>query len=236
MKRKTFSSLITAATLVISILPAHADPLASYGDEGGMSGANGTSMVGESPTVNQAATISQSNAQYNYRVPGEIAAIAQPTDMTCWAAAVTTMVSWRDQASHTIEEVMDQAGQFYHQKFKNNEVLYSDEESKLFAALGMTEKAPQNYSVEGVLSLLRNHGPIFVIGNEGSTGNPALHARVIIGMFGDGTPDGTSLEIADPDGGQKRTESLRTFAQKYESVAEVDTNGGFELRIQVAHF
>lgn len=49
MRRKTLSSLITAATLVVSILPAHADPFTIYGDEGGMTSANGTSMVGEVP-------------------------------------------------------------------------------------------------------------------------------------------------------------------------------------------
>lgn len=179
---------------------------------------------------------SRQNSRINYSVPGEVPVIAQPTNMTCWAAAATMMVSWHDQISYTIEAVMDRAGQVYRQKFNKNESLFAAEENQLFTTLGLKKEAPQNYSPEGLLSLLQNYGPIFVIGNEGSTDRSALHVRIITGMSGDGTPDGTQLQINDPDGGRSYTESLSNFAQKYEDVANVDTNGGFELRIQVAHF
>jgi hypothetical protein len=34
-------------------------------------------------------------------------------------------------------------------------------------------------------------------------------------MTGDGTPDGTSMNIVDPDGGQRYPEQFSIFIQKY---------------------
>lgn len=66
MRRETFGSLITAATFVVSILPANADLLASYGDEGGMTSVNGTSMVGEVPNQSVAGpSVSDDNNMTN---------------------------------------------------------------------------------------------------------------------------------------------------------------------------
>lgn len=173
----------------------------------------------------------------DFEVSGIVPAVAQPTNMTCWAASATMMVSWRDQASYSIETVMDDIGSNYRQKFDNNEGLFPDEEEAFFAALGMRTEPPQSYALEGILSLLQNFGPIFTIGNEGSTNSPMVHARIISGIFDtDGTLDGIQVQVNDPNGGRQYRESLRSFSEKYEDVAIVDMNGGFELRLQIAHF
>jgi|GEM_PF-2601171 len=173
----------------------------------------------------------------DFEVSGIVEAVAQPTNMTCWAASATMMLLWRDQASYSITDAMDSIGSEYRRKFDANEGLFPNEEVAFFAALGMQTEPPQSYSPEGILSLLQNFGPIFTIGNEGSTTSPMVHARIISGIFNtDDTLDGVQVQVNDPNGGRQYRETLRSFSEKYEDVAIVDGNGGFELRLQIAHF
>lgn len=178
---------------------------------------------------------SESKASFDFSVRGEVPTIAQPTTDTCWAAGSAMMVSYKQQKSLNIESVMDMAGDYYRQKFDNNQGLYAAEERLLFSRLGMTTKEPANYTAKDILTLLQTRGPLLVINNEGSTSRPALHARVITGISGDGTPEGTQLKINDPDGGKSYTESWSDFAQKFEDVANVDAKKP-SIRLQIAHF
>jgi Papain-like cysteine protease AvrRpt2 len=59
-----------------------------------------------------------------------------------------------------------------------------------------------SHSVEGMLQLLKTHGPIWVTTDEDPSALFAIHARIITGMVGDGTPDGTLLRVTDPAGAQ----------------------------------
>ncbi len=169
---------------------------------------------------------------YNYTVPGVVPTLTQPSDMTCWATTATMMVSWHDSASYTIEQVMSMAGQTYQDKFANNNGLASSEKADFLATLGLQAEPPMNNSVNGLLQLLQNSGPLWVTTDEDPSANFAIHARVVTGMSGDGSVDSTFLQINDPADGQAHSESFRTFAQKFEAVA----GPGGDLRIQVVHF
>ncbi len=72
----------------------------------------------------------------------------------------------------------------------------------------MTEKTP-HYTPENLLTLLQNHGLIWV-----TTKEPENHTRIIAGISGDGTPDGTSLQIINPADGCSYNEIFSSFAQK----------------------
>lgn len=181
------------------------------------------------------------NLKINYSVPGKVPVIAQPTSMSCWSAAATMMLSWQDKSSYTIEQVMERAGKYYLKKFNSSnprrQGLYPKEEEKFYAALGMKKEAPQNYDAKGLLSLLKTYGPLLVVGNEGQgSSRPMIHARVITGIYGDGTPDGTVLQINDSAGGRRYQESFRSFAKKYEDVASLHNEYNLELRAQIVHF
>jgi hypothetical protein len=95
---------------------------------------------------------------------------------------------------------------------------------------------PMSYSVGGMLRLLKERGPLWVTTDEDPTANFAIHARVVTGMFGNGSPGGTFLRINDPAGGVQRIESFRVFMQKFEEVAAGDLAAGGKFRIQVVHF
>lgn len=182
------------------------------------------------------ASHSESQQSISYTVPGVVPLVAQPSPNTCWAAVATMMVSWHEQSSFTIEQVADRAGVIYRQKVDKagGEGLYGDEKPQLLSALGMKSEVPQSYSIRDILNLLQKYGPLWV-----TTDEPGIHARIIIGISGDGTPNGTYLRLMNPEPvkvGRIDSETFRNFAQKFDNVAFGDMNDGFGLRVQLVHF
>ncbi|MEZ4959585.1 MAG: papain-like cysteine protease family protein [Saprospiraceae bacterium] len=105
----------------------------------------------------------------------------QPTDMTCWSAATTMLFGDRSIGAGSA-----QAGE--------NGGLKSDFDNiQVFAqAHGLTMYAPQSWSVEGLIRLLRR-GPFVMMGRM-----PNAHAVVVAGIQSDGSAAGTYLTIYDP--------------------------------------
>ncbi len=107
--------------------------------------------------------------------------------------------------------------------------LAASEHEDFATAAGLSGEPPMSYTVSGIRSLIENYGPIIVIGDEAPGEMWAIHARVVRGIYGDGTVDGTFLRINDPAGGRQYTESFRAFSEKYEEVAAAP-------RLQIMHF
>ena len=169
--------------------------------------------------------------KFFYEVPGIIPAIAQPTDWTCWATVTTMLVSWKNNISYSIESVMAMAGAYWLNKFNNNDGISSEEKNQFLADIGLTGEPNMNYSVEGFYSLLIDFGPLWVTTNEGSSQHWAFHARIVTGLYGDGSADNTFLHIIDPATGSKKYESYKDFVRKFESVATTPFTG-----LQIVHF
>jgi hypothetical protein len=170
-------------------------------------------------------------SHFDFNVPGVVPIIAQPSDMTCWATVATMMVSWRDKTSYTFQKAMDMAGPVYRDKFDDNEGLLGIEKDAFLTALGLAGEPPMSYIVSGLKSLLEKHGPLWATTDERPGAGFSIHARIITGIFGDGTIDGTSLRINDPAAGKQYTETFKTFMKKFEEVTETG-----KLRVQIVHF
>jgi hypothetical protein len=166
---------------------------------------------------------------FDYTVPGLVPIIAQPSNMTCWATVAAMMMSWKDKVSYTIETAMDKAGATYRALFDANKGLPAADHEAFATACGMSGEPPMCYTVSGLRGLIENHGPIIAVADEAPGALWAIHARVVRGIYGDGTVDGTFLRINDPAGGRQYTESFRAFAKKYEEVADAP-------RLQIMHF
>jgi hypothetical protein len=171
-------------------------------------------------------------APVDYRVPGVVPPIAQPTSMTCWATVTAIMFGWRHQRSDPIENVLREIGPGWLARFRGNQGLRAADKEPFLTAAGMTWLEPQSLSVEGWERLLRDNGPLWVTTDEQAGPGFAIHARVMAGIHGDGTPAGTSVDIVDPAGGREYSERLSTFLRKFEEEA---ASGG-DLRIQIVHF
>jgi Papain-like cysteine protease AvrRpt2 len=77
----------------------------------------------------------------------------------------------------------------------------------------MSKQVSKNYTPETILSLLQNHGSIRV--NYDDSG---METRIITGIFGDGTPEGTNLQIIDPTAGCSYKETFSQFVEKLPTV------------------
>lgn len=176
--------------------------------------------------------VSYGQSRIDYKIPGVMAVIAQPKSMACWATAYTMLESWRRQQSITIETAMTDLGADWMNKFTGNLGLFKRDEPAFIQATGLVSYEPMSMSIGGYLDILKNNGPIWITANETPGGNWTLHARLIVGMKGDGTPGGTNLLIVDPAGGRQYEENFNVFWRKFED--EILRTGN--ARTQIMHW
>ncbi|CBL45771.1 Hypothetical protein HDN1F_21880 [gamma proteobacterium HdN1] len=167
-----------------------------------------------------------------YDIPGEFQVLAQPSSMACWATVFTMLKSWRSQRGMTIEQATASVGQRWLDLYRADTGLSGDDKVNFISTAGLVAEPPQSYSIQGWETLLRNYGPIWVTTDEAPGKAWAIHARIITGIYGDGTPEGTCFKIVDPAGGRRYEESIAVFIPKYEE--EVIRTG--YMRIQVVHW
>jgi papain like cysteine protease AvrRpt2 len=172
----------------------------------------------------------------NAKAPGTIPALKQPTTMTCWATVATMLYSWKNNSSESIPSAIGKIGSTYLNLFQRNQALSANDKPGFLLSMGLKAEAPQNYTAAGWAALISRYGPLWVTTNEGTQKNFSIHARVMSAIFGDGSPSGTTVVVYDPADGQVHTESLGTFAGKFEDVARLDLGGTGDLRPQVVHY
>jgi hypothetical protein len=126
------------------------------------------------------------------------------------------------------------AGPAYRAKFDADKCLARADKTTFIQSLGLQEEPPANYTVDGFLNMLKTYGPLWVTRDSSTATFVSLHARIMTGMYGDGTPDGTFVLLIDPADGQRHQESFSHFQQTFEQVAR-DVAPGEPLWIQVVH-
>jgi hypothetical protein len=151
----------------------------------------------------------------------ELIPIKQITNMVCWAAGGAMMESWRRQQSLTVETVLDDLGGDWRGKFDRNEGLTLVELRAFLAALELVEEGAQSYTPEGLARLLAEAGPLFAVGDDSIENNRIVHVRIITAVKGDGTPEGTTVTLADSATGTMITERFSSFAARHESTDSV---------------
>lgn len=145
------------------------------------------------------------------------------------------IVGWRDEISINPEEIARGIG--YWSAYHNNGLPPDD--TTMFATWGLESKAPTSYTVQGLVDLIAQKGPLWV-----ATAEPGPHIRVISGIAGDGTPDGTVLTIKDPwqrgmrrfrmpNNGSTYTETYTEFMRKQAQLARTEFN--IAAPIYIAH-
>ena len=117
----------------------------------------------------------------------DIPLIPQPTNISCWAAALAMIVSYRDNTTYTPEYIASYAGMNI-----NTGYGWSDIRRAVFA-WGLFETAPMSAMPDYWASLLETHGPLWIV----EVGAP-YHAVVVAGMYGTGSPDATEVWIYNP--------------------------------------
>jgi hypothetical protein len=150
----------------------------SGGPNGGASGGSGTDQGSQQGTANEL------NVHY------DLPLITQPDGMTCWAAALAMIQSYRDQASYGVD---DFAGPPPHRWMTWSQI------EPIALNLGFTEIASADLTTAGWRDLLAAHGPLWIV-VKSAVSNASSHAVVLVGISGDGSPEGTQMTSNNPAG------------------------------------
>jgi uncharacterized protein YycO len=115
----------------------------------------------------------------------EVEQIAQPTNVSCWAAAAAMVVGWHDQMSLPPEAIARISG-------RSTATGLDPAQVQQFATeMGLVFEYPQSYTVDGFRRLLESNGPLWIAASV-----PGLHAIVVTGMYSDGT--NVYMRVTDP--------------------------------------
>ena len=117
----------------------------------------------------------------------DVPLIPQPTPLSCWAAALAMVVSYRDNTMYTPQEIANHAGMDLATGYGWTAI------SGAVLAWGLSETPPMSAMPPYWASLLEEHGPLWVV----EVGAP-YHAVVVKGMHGTGDPDSTEVWINNP--------------------------------------
>ena len=178
----------------------------------------------------------EGGGNFGFTVSG-VTALRQPSSMACWATVATMMASYRDGQPYAVADIpniVGQAGANYTQIYTANTGLSTANKEAFLLAMGLTAEPPASYIARAVYDMMISYGPLWVTTDGGSL--DTVHARVLVGMGGDGTPAGTSMEIIDPADGAFHSETYEVFIRRYTNVALGDLSGNFPFRAQIVHW
>jgi hypothetical protein len=115
-------------------------------------------------------------------VQHRIKLFGQPTNMTCWSAALTMLFGDRFSAGPGRASTAGDGG--LNANLTNIQAIAT--------SYDLDFHAPQSWTVQGLISILEK-GPAVMMGYI-----PNGHAVVLGGITSDGTPGGTTLTVYDP--------------------------------------
>jgi ABC-type bacteriocin/lantibiotic exporter with double-glycine peptidase domain len=135
--------------------------------------------------------------------------IPQPTDVSCWAASLTMVVAYRDQASYTPQTIAAAANMDVDSGYGWDQIKAA------VSAWNLTAEGPTCAMPSDWAGWLRSFGPIWIV----EVGNPN-HSVVVVGIDGDGTPEGTTVTLNNPWPPNKGVVETKPFAD-FESDFEL---------------
>ncbi|MEZ4776214.1 MAG: M12 family metallopeptidase [Bacteroidia bacterium] len=191
------------------------------------SGASTSGGSGSSPS-------GASRSSFAIDIRYDVDLVPQRTSVSCWAAGAAMLVGWADSISIDPEQIASGIG--YWRRYYNASGL-PPSDTTMFRRWGLIPEYPMCYTVEGFASLLAYNGPLWVAGAVDLTGpgSANAHIRVVTGMRGDGTPDGTRVYINDPWDRGMTNFTMPNNGSQYdltftEFMQEMENLGASELR------
>lgn len=161
-----------------------------------------------------------------YSISPTITPIAQPTNMVCWAACGTMLLSWKDRQAYDIPTAMQHVGPIWQQRFSANEGLTLAQMQAFNTAVGLSGEAPMCYEPRAILRMLQAHGPLLVIGDDGVDNNLVTHALIVTGITGASSVDNCMVTLVDPATGTRRDLSYMDFSGSMEATDPVTLGMG----------
>lgn len=155
----------------------------------------------------------------------------QKSPLVCWAAAGAMMFGWINRKSMAVEDALDAIGGPWRTKFDADEALTAAEVRSFATALGLREDRSVGSTPAAIARSLSVHGPLWVVTDDDfGDGNKLVHARIAVGLRGDGDPERTTMSLADPATGTVIAERVTTFA------ARLAANEAIEFGLGMFHY
>jgi hypothetical protein len=177
-------------------------------------------------------------AKIDFQVSGRLRHLKQTKRMDCWAVVATILYSFKYNTESHIEDVLALAGDAYLTAYRDDTGLASAAKADLLTALGLVAAPSNDLDVTRLEQLLRERGPLWVTADEDPTARFSVHARVVIGLRGDGTLTGTVAFYLDTTPGtpaSPRSETVAELREKLTQLAAGDAASG-SFRPQIVHF
>lgn len=177
-----------------------------------------------------------------YTVPGTRVGIKQQNPKSCWAASYTMMASWKRAQSMSVEQAVTELGPEWLQLYRqsNTRGLPAARHNDFARAAGLRAEPLMNFSMEGWVQLLRYHGLLWTVygwrvQNMDGTVRRGRHAVIIYGMYGDGTPERTTVRYINPTDGGFHEQTFERLIGRHETGFTVGSGdqAGFS---QILHY
>jgi Papain-like cysteine protease AvrRpt2 len=156
----------------------------------------------------------------DYTVPGTVPLIRQDSPNVGWSALATMMESWKAGRALAVKEVMEKTGTVGGWRSQKEHLRLADKK-KFLTNLSLKAEPPRSYTVEEWEQLLRNSGPLWITTADGERWF-SEHGWLVVGLKGDGTPDGTVVRFIDPADGEMHETSFAQFIDLVAATARQD--------------
>lgn len=166
----------------------------------------------------------------------DVKPFTQSKSWSCWAAAAVILRRWKENSIISELEIAAAAGNKFERAFQENKGLRGPDFSEFAFSLGMKIEAPQNFTPTGYHDLLKSHGPLWIATRLDDDLLPRRHVRVLRGVTGDGTFDGSTAYVLDPGDGGDYQQTVAQLARELENIAKEEIANGRELFSQIIHF
>lgn len=167
----------------------------------------------------QSSETNESIASRSFEHYEVIRQLKQPKSMDCWATALTILYSWKYKDNTIkIEDVVRKYGNNYVILFQTNSGIVSDEEKELYRLANLNVIQGVNPTIASWYNLLKKHGPLSItVDADPPLGT--IHALVVNGIKGDGSPEKTFIDYVDPADGKQYNLKFSEFIKLYEGAA-----------------
>lgn len=151
---------------------------------------------------------------------------AYSEDNPNWATCLSVLLSWRDNMSYSITDIINSVG---------NVLSYFPAQSPdidKIPATGLVAEPPTSYTPQGLADMLE-YGPMWISSTESFWGMATNNkSRVIVGLEGDGTILGTQVYLFDPSNNSSQgivSMSFNGFIAEIENEWAMDIPGSFYM-------
>lgn len=156
--------------------------------------------------------------------------LKQPKSQDCWATVITMLFLWKvdsiknnkeynkKETNKLISQTIEAYGEDWHNLFKKNKGLSTDQKEKLFRQIGFESEPPANYIIEFYIDKLKSEGPLWITTSTAPNGLNS-HAKLLIGIQGDMTYENTFFAFIDPMYGKIINQRAIDFVKEFENEA-----------------